>query len=525
MTRRDALRLMGAGAAVGAAPLHLLAGSDPHQAGATPTGFVPDVELTLTATAGETSILPGRPTEVWRFTGKVTKGPADSLQDMADSYLGPTLRFRRGQRVRIRFTNALPEASIVHWHGLDVPEAADGHPRLAIDPGKEYVYEFQVTNRAGTYWYHPHPHHRTGVQVYRGLAGLLIVSDEEEAALGLPAGAHELLCVLQDRRFDADNQLAYLSGGMMDQMHGLLGDRMLVNGRIAPVVNVASRGYRLRLLNGSSARVYKLEWSDGTPLTVIGTQGGLLERPRPQRYLTLAPAQRAEVFVDLTGRAVGSTIELRSAAFPPSDIDRTAGGMGGGMGMMGGMGAATAPAGTGSGAPLSLMTLRVNRQESSSYRLPQRLATYGPTWAPNAAAPVRRVPLSFAAAQWLLDGRTFDMMTTSPEEEVRAGSTQIWELTNVSGMMGVPMAHPLHIHGRQFRVLSREPVSGTTAGSASIREGLLDDGWLDTVLILPGERVRLQVTFTEHPGLYLYHCHVLEHEDMGMMRNLRVLPR
>ena len=125
------------------------------------------------------------------------------------SYLGPVIRLRRGQKVRIRFRNNLGEPSIVHWHGLDVPESADGHPRLAVADGREYVYEFEVLNRAGTYWYHPHPHMRTGAQVYQGLAGLLIVSDDEEDALGLPSGRAELLCVLQDRRFDADNQFVY----------------------------------------------------------------------------------------------------------------------------------------------------------------------------------------------------------------------------------------------------------------------------------------------------------------------------
>jgi FtsP/CotA-like multicopper oxidase with cupredoxin domain len=132
--------------------------------------------------------------------------------------------------------------------------------------------------------------------------------------------------------------------------------------------------------------------------------------------------------------------------------------------------------------------------------------------------------LSFGAGQWLLAGRTFELLATTPDEEVRAGSTQTWEVTNTSGMMNLPMAHPLHIHGRPFRILGRTPPPGDT-GDAAVREGLVDDGWHDTVLVLPGETVRLQVTFTEHPGLYLYHCHMLEHEDMGMMRNFRVLPR
>jgi FtsP/CotA-like multicopper oxidase with cupredoxin domain len=426
---------------------------------------------------------------------------------MADSYLGPTLRFRRGQRVRIRFANGLPEPSIVHWHGLDVPEAADGHPHRVVGPGAEYLYEFQVINRAGTYWYHPHPHERTGVQVYRGLAGLVVVSDEEESVLGLPSGDAELFAVLQDRRIDAANQFMYLAGGMMDRMHGFAGDRFLVNGRETPVTNVASRPYRLRLLNGSSSRVYKLAWSDGTPITVLGGQGGLLEHPRRQRYLTLAPAQRADVFIDLSGRAVGSSVVLQSVAYPPADVDRTAG-------MMGGR----------AGADVALMSLRVDRRETVSYRLPERLATYDRSWAPDAAAPVRDLPISFQRGQWFLDGRTFDMTATTPAEEVRAGSTHVWEISNLSGMMGLPMAHPLHLHGRQFRVLSRETMPGRPVGSASIREGLVDDGWQDTVLVLPDERVRIQVTFTAYRGLYLYHCHILEHEDMGMMRNFTVIP-
>jgi FtsP/CotA-like multicopper oxidase with cupredoxin domain len=124
-----------------------------------------------------------------------------------DSYLGPILRLRKGQKVRIRFSNALAEPTIVHWHGLDMPSAMDGHPHSAIDPRREFIYEFEVTNRAGTYWYHPHPHNRTGPQVYNGLAGLLLISDDEERALNLPGGSDELVCVLQDRSFDARNQL------------------------------------------------------------------------------------------------------------------------------------------------------------------------------------------------------------------------------------------------------------------------------------------------------------------------------
>ena len=148
-----------------------------------------------------------------------------------------------------------------------------------------------------------------------------------------------------------------------------------------------------------------------------------------------------------------------------------------------------------------------------------RLSTFDSSWVGGPTAPIRRVTLGFQQGQWLLDGRTFDMMNAAPEEAVAAGSTQIWELVNEAGMMGMQMAHPIHLHGRQFRVVSRQ---GSTAAGLAVREGLIDSGWLDTVLVMPGETVRIKIPFTRHPGLYLYHCHILEHEDMGMMRNFRV---
>jgi FtsP/CotA-like multicopper oxidase with cupredoxin domain len=351
---------------------------------------------------------------------------------------------------------------------------------------------------------------------------MFIVEDDEEDAAGLPRGDSELLCVLQDRRFDSDNQLAYLNaaGPMMDQMHGFTGDQVLVNGRRFPQVDLATRAYRVRILNGSSSRIYKLAWSDGTPMTVIGTHGGLLERPVQQPYLTLAPAQRADVIVDLSRQQVGHTFELRSVQFPIGDVDRAGMGMGamGGMrgrGRMGGVAQGAVP----NGAPLSLMQLSVARREASTFTLPQKLSTFTAPAGP-VRLPVRRVEIGFDAGRWRLGGRTFEMMATAPDEVVPAGSSQVWELVNVGGMMGMPMAHPIHLHGKQFRVLGRAQTVG--AAAQSIREGIVDDGWTDTVLVLPGETVRIQAYFTAYPGLYLYHCHILEHEDMGMMRNFRV---
>jgi FtsP/CotA-like multicopper oxidase with cupredoxin domain len=426
--------------------------------------------------------------------------------------------------VRIRFHNDLSEPTIVHWHGMDMPAAMDGHPRLVIDPRTQFLYEFAVTNRAGTYWYHPHPHMRTGSQVYRGLAGMLLVSDDEESALNLPSGEAELVCVLQDRQFDSANQLMYLTGGMMAQAHGFVGDRVLVNGRHQLSLVLATRAYRLRVLNGSNARIYKLAWSDGTPMTIIGGDGGLVDRPRQQPFLTLAPAQRGDIILDLSQRAVGTTLELRSAAFPATAVETMGMMMGGMTGMSRGRGMrpgmASVPHPVPNGAPLLLLTIRVSRREPSSFRIPERLSAFGGSWLREPDVPPRRVTLGFDHGQWFLDGRTFDMLGASPEETVAAGSTQIWEIVNSAGMMGMQAAHPIHLHGPQFRVMSRE---GASTAGRQVHEGIVDAGWLDTVLVMPGETVRIKVTFTRHNGLYLYHCHILEHEDMGMMRNFRVV--
>jgi len=518
MKRRDALLGIGAGAAAmfaRVAPFKW-----PAAAFDGTNTFEPDVDIRLVAAPAEVQIVPGARARVWRFTGSVLKGPPTSLQVLPDSYLGPVIRLKRGQHVRVRFQNNLPEPSIVHWHGLDVPEAADGHPRLAVGPGSEYVYEFEVINRAGTYWYHPHAHGSTGKQVYQGLAGVLIVTDDEERALALPDGANDLVCVLQDRTFDSQNQFKYLAGGMMDQMHGLLGANMLVNGQAQSVLSLATRAYRLRLLNASSSRVYKLMWDDGTPMTVISVDGGLIEKPVEQAFVTLAPSQRADVILDLSKHAVGRSVQLRSAPYQSSEVSIDEGGMMGGRmgGMMGGM----AGASVSNGAPLLLMTVKVARKETATFRMPARLTSYGADWAEQSELPVRKVTLDFAAGQWLLGGRAFDMMGVADDEKVRTGSAHIWEVSNVGGMMGQQMAHPLHVHGTQFRVLSRTRPPGATSPPQSVRAGLVDDGWKDTVLVMPHDTVRLQLRFTKYPGLFLYHCHILEHEDAGMMRNLQV---
>lgn len=397
----------------------------------------------------------------------------------------------------------------------------DGHPRLVIPKGSEYRYEFEVQNRAGHYWYHPHPNNRTGQQVYKGLAGQLFVNDDEESALRLPSADHEIPLVIQDRTF-AGNDLAYISG-RMEAMVGFLGERVLVNGVPDKELKLGTGIYRLRVLNGSNSRIYKLVWSNAMPFTVIGTDGGLLEHPRQKPYLVLAPAERADVILDLSHQAAGSSLELRSGRFPAMQM------MGGGMmgrGMGGMMGRNTAATGLEQGSEFRILRIRVIKKEKANSRILARLSQPGflrPQQAENASKP-RLFPLSFMGMQWLLNDSAFEMESVKGNETWRSGSVQVFEFRNTStGMMRMmQMAHPMHVHGGQFQVLERTPGPDTDRMAAALREGFTDEGWKDTVLVLPGETVRLLMRFPHYTGLYLYHCHNLEHVDMGMMRNYRL---
>ncbi|MFO8147629.1 MAG: multicopper oxidase domain-containing protein, partial [Gillisia sp.] len=292
--------------------------------------FQPDIDMELNAVQREISILKGPKTKVWVFEGKLIKGNKEVLQTLEGSYLGPTIKVKKGQKIRIRFQNNLPEESIIHWHGMHVPEQFDGHPKDVINSGERYIYEYEVMNRAGTYWYHPHPHGRTGPQVYNGLAGLLIVTDEEEQKLNLPEGEFDLPVVIQDRTFDKNNQLVYLKS-RMDRMNGFLGDQILINGNPEKMLKLkAGCNYRLRLLNGSNSRIYKLAWDDGSPITVFGIDGSLLSAPKELPYLMLGPAKRADVWLDLSNKTVGAEITLKNASFP---LEVMSGGMMGQGGM------------------------------------------------------------------------------------------------------------------------------------------------------------------------------------------------
>jgi blue copper oxidase len=527
LSRRDFLRLTGLGA--GALTLTPLLEACSQTLPAAPTSrplaatsTLPvnrDVTIDLTAAPGTANLLPGQATRVWQYHGQVSQGAADSLQAIPDSYLGPILRLQRGQNLKLRFSNQVPDPSIVHWHGLSVPDTMDGHPRIAIPQGQAYDYEYRILNRAGTYWYHPHPHGRTGPQAYYGLAGLLIVSDDEEAALGLPTGEFDLPLVIQDRSFDSQNQLVYVA----DTMNGFFGDQVLVNGQAQRTWKVQARPYRLRLLNGSNARIYKLAWSDDTPLTVIATDGGLLEKPVQRAYITLAPGERVELWADFSAYQPGQEIQLNSLPFSVST------GMMGRMmsGMMGGM---MGSSGLPNGSALDVLKIQVETAEGGPFaKLPERLSAPGFYAIQDAVN--RGNPRQFTLAMTMIgtiNGRTFVMDELASDEKVRLGDLEIWEFYNSEGSgMGMMMdggghPHPMHLHGVQFQVLERQLDQQNRQEYEAISAGFVDDGWKDTVLVWPGERVRVLVRFENFAGLYLYHCHNLEHEDGGMMRNYRV---
>jgi len=508
INRRQFLQISGASAAgLLAGGLPLLVNNEGARAASNPEGkFIPDLDIALKATPAEVAILPGNPTGVWHYQGQVITGGRSSLINIERSYLGPIIRTHTGQKVRIRFTNDIADKTIVHWHGLHVPADMDGHPRLVIPKGESYVYEFEVRNRAGSYWYHPHPHGMTGPQVYGGLAGLFIVSDDEEEAAGLPAGEYDIPLVIQDRAFDNRNQLIYLSGHRMEQMTGFLGDWILVNGNPDFILPVATRAYRLRLLNGSNSRIYKLAWQDGSPLTVIGTDGGLLETPVQRGYVMLGPGERLELWIDFSRYPVGSETALISLPFD--------GGMPGGGGM--GRGMMGSGAALPNGAGFSIFKVKVNRREEASLALPKRLSTIKRYRAADAVnvGNSKEFYLEMRHMAWTINGRTFRMDQVDNDEKVRMNSLEVWEFINEGGGMGMMggmnMPHPIHLHGKQFQVLERRGVT---------HDGYVDEGWKDTVLLMPGERIRILVRFGDYPGLFLYHCHNLEHEDMGMMRN------
>ena len=515
----NAMESMGMGR-MGMGGMHNSMGSEVNYPKLTPNksnpNFHPDVELDLVCKPIEISILKGAATKVLHYQATLIKGPKDTVVDIPHSYLGSMIRLQKGQKVRINFHNALSQSSVVHWHGLHVPQVMDGHPQYAIESGETLVYEFEVLNRANMNMYHPHPHGATAKQVYFGLAGAVIVNDDEEAALDLPSGEYEIPLVIQDKQFDSDNQLVY-SPNRHQRMTGVTGDNILVNGQANFHLEVESRAYRLRVMNGSTSRIYKLAWDDGMPMTIIGVDGGLLEQPEVKPYVMLAPGERLDVWADFSARNEGSQLMLKSLAF---------------SGVMPKMAMGMNRSSLAVGSEYPICTIKVTRKVSESHKLPTKLAKIHRYGIHETANPNNPLPISISESpmSMLLNGRAYEFNHPLPSERVKMGSIVLLEIFHAQSNMGMgggmggmnmTMPHPIHLHGQQFEIMSRS-ISGDTSDYDTVREGFIDSGLKDTVLVMPMERIKMIKPFQDFKGLYLYHCHNLEHEDMGMMREFLV---
>jgi len=315
-------------------------------------------------------------------------------------------------------------------------------------------------------------------------------------------------------------------------MQGFLGDQIMINGQPDFVLPVENRSYRLRLLNGSNSRIYKLAWDDGSPITIIGTDGGLIEKPETMPYVMLAPAERRELWIDFSKKSIGTELTLRSIPFEGASMHGgmmgggmmgRGGGMGGGMmggrrGMGGMMSGGSLPA----GGDYPVLKVKIVKKARSNDTLPKRLTPITPLRlgdATNANNP-RTIALSMRHMSALLNGRSYKMNDIRPDEVIPVNSLQLMQFDNgYHGGHGMAMPHPMHLHGEQFQIIKREVNIRHQHSHATVAEGLVDSGWKDTTLVMPGERVTFLKPFNDFKGLFMYHCHNLEHEDMGMMRD------
>ncbi len=469
--------------------------------------------FTMAAKPAQYPILPGKPARVLAY----------EMDYYGKTLLNPLLRVRSGTALRIKFWNGLDETSIIHWHGLKVDSNNDGHPNYAVPGGAIYDYQFTVANRAGNYWYHPHPHHLTGKQVYLGLASFFLVEDDEELALqktlDLRLGDTDVPLLLQDRRLDDQGRFHYAPTAE-DRFHGYFGNETLVNWTRRPHFHVSSRLYRFRILNGSNARLYRLAFRHGEHLLdffVIGTDGGLLDRSHIVKEVFLSPAERVDVLLDLSAAARGDAITLVSLPFDAMHAEMR------GAPAAHSHGHEPAKQASGDavpdGAEIELMRIRVASRAPYDRAVPEVLSRIAPP-AESSFSP-RLVVLDQAGGRWRINGATYDPATTPIV--VRRDTIETWDMRNVQPAM----PHPMHIHGFLSRVVSRTGSPEQQRRLAVTDTGLAatDLGWKDTVLVWPGETVRVTTDFS-HPYLgdqvYMVHCHNLEHADGDMMLNLKV---
>ena len=430
----------------------------------------------ITQKEAKARILPELKTEVWGYDG---------------IFPGPTIEARSGRRVVVRQKNELPVPVSTHLHGGVTPPESDGYPTDLVPPGghKDYVYPNE--QRASTHWYHDHRMDFTGPQVWQGLAGFYLVRDEAEDALTLPKGEKEVPVMIADRLFAEDGSFYYPSldssltgesGVLGAYGDGVLGDSVLVNGAVQPFFEVSNTRYRFRILNASNARQYELALDSGRPLVQVGSDGGLLFTPQTFRRIRLAPAERFDVIIDFSEYPMGSKVVLKNLL--------------------------------GRGSTADVMRFDVIRKEKDESRIPPRLADVEePEPAKAAAGRSFQFERGVPGGPWLINGEPFDpeRMDARP----RLDSTEVWTLDMGFGGLKNPagVAHPVHLHLVQFRVLDRN-------GKKPFPE---DAGWKDTVNLLPHEKIRILARFSGHRGRYVFHCHNLEHEDMRMMANFEVV--
>lgn len=496
LSRRGFLKRAGLGAAaLAGGGLSLLPSlADAQQARRAARSF----RLAINAERVYWPIFTGEETLVQRMRVQLVEGSASHLRDIPGSHLAPTIRAAKGDVLYARMQNDLYDPCIIHWHGLEVSERNDGLPGQAVLPGGHYDYSYMVRNRAGTYWYHPHADGYTGFQVYYGMAGAFIVSDPEEQALALPRGEFDQVVMIQDRRFDSNNQLIY----GVNPFIGTLGDRALVNGKPDYVLPAATRVYRLRILNGSNARIYRLKWSNGLPMIAIGSDAGLLPQPVEKPFVMLAPGERVEIWADFSELPIGAEFKLISEAFAGAQI-------GFGSGQI-------------NGTAMDIMSVRIDRQENETLTLPKSLVPvprYRIEDAVNGTNP-RVIPITFDG-MFLLNNRLYELNQVAKNEIVQRNALECWEFTNDTGSLGT--AHPIHLHGPSFQVYYRSCIPSLRKAWLNVRQGYVDEGWKDTVMLMPGESAKILIKFGTTPNLSLYHCHNLDHEDMGMMRHYRVI--
>jgi FtsP/CotA-like multicopper oxidase with cupredoxin domain len=418
---------------------------------------------------------------------------------------GPRLEARPGDTVRIRLHNQLDQPTNLHYHGLHItPQGTGDNVFVSVAPGETFTYEFTIPadHPAGTFWYHPHHHHHAAEQLFEGLAGLFVIRGELDEIPEVKAAQEEFI-VLKDYEIDRAGNVP--PADHMALMMGREGSLVTVNGQLNPSLSLPQGGLlRLRLLNASASRFYRLQL-EGHPFQLIATDGGAIATPIELSELLLAPGERADVLVQ--GNQTLGTYRLLNLPYNRNGIGM-GGMMGGGMehGMGGMMHGGSSSAETAH--PLATLTYSGS---VAALPLPQQLGTVETLPEPTVT---RRIELSMTMGHGMGQGMGIEFwFNGQPYDEKRIdieaqlGTVEEWELANVDPDL---MDHPFHLHVNPFQVVSRngqpEPYRA----------------WKDTVLVKGGETVRIRVPFRTFAGKTVYHCHILDHEDLGMMGNIQM---